>query len=923
MRRLRVLVAGCFALALVSVEALAHGGPTVLRLPPISVAGAPRTLVTMAVPVPAELRDAPRVAFVVEMTGPVEVVGRLEGTLDAVSPSGSTRSVMITLRVPADALVGLLDVADVTFVAPDGRTVVVPIILRVPAVRSIRITGAREVRALREGDRVELVYHVQNLGNAVEIFDAAVISPTGWVLRLPRSMRVTVAPHGESEVAFVVGVPSGVNAGDYLVATKLAPVGRPDSVVAASANTYLRVLESDANVPGLMLEPLIAAASSADQAHVVMGARLSGPIGNQMRLTANVLPGRPQSGLHTIGLAAVGAVGTPFQATLSGRHWSIDAGAVGARISDLTGVNISGTGATGRYQSDRYEARVVAAGPLAGSATQGTYVGGSFHTRFSLGRVGGSASHLREEYLGGRGRELTAIGADWLSNDFGTLQVGAGLALRQLATGSSLGAEARLLHERDGESARLRVSHAPGGSAAFASSSDAVDLELRKELSARWSADAFLSRVNDVNLTFAEVSNTTLSLGQRYQLRDNVSLSLRGSSSAFRAAASSLAGSFGSRDDGVAAGAEIALGKLSTSASARMGVLSRETELLSGGTDRVSAGQYLAQLSASRPWESWGVTSATVALTRTGEGVGIPGQFISAQARWAEVPFMFGSQILRVGSEVQYLKAASGDANVITRATAATTLPGNLDLALSFERNPYFRDEAGRAGWVAAMRVSVRTQVLAANRFSPPGIVYEDRNGNNVRDAGERGVSGVVLRQGNVRLVTNRDGTYRVPSDVRGRLRIDPSSIPAGFVANPRYALDSLERRDIPLVPTGSVTVGLTIVADSLGRRPDVDLGLAQLWLTDATGLEWVGIAVGDGSFRFEQIPIGRYTLRSDFRRLSEPLRVDETAVVEVLPGAQSVRVIEARGRAVRMTTPTPRSGNGRGSGRGAGRGTK
>jgi hypothetical protein len=924
MRHFRILVGALFALVLVSAEALAHGGPTVLRLPPISVAGAPRTLVTMAVPIPGELRDAPRVAFMVEMTGPVEVVGRLEGILESVSPNRSARSVMITLRIPADALVGLLDVADVTFTAPDGRTVVVPIILRVPAVRSIRVSGAREIRALRGGDRVELVYQVQNLGNAVEIFDASVASPAGWVLRLPRSMRVTVAPHSETEVAFVVGVPSGVNAGDYIVSTSLSPVGRPDSVVTASAATYLRVLESDAQIPGLMLEPLVAVSSTAETMHIVTGARVAGPIGNEMRLNATVLPRPSQNGLHTVGLSAVGAIGAPFHATLAGRNWNVQAGMVGARLSELTGLNITGTGATGSYRNDRFEAQVVAAGPLSSGNSDGAFIGGTFHTQLAFGRVGASASHLREEFVGGNGRELSALGVDWLSNSVGTMRFGGGVALRQLATGSELGAEGRVIHERDGESARLRISHTPGGTSAFASSTDAIDFEVRKDFNDRWTGDATANRVSDVNTTFTNVKSTSFSVGQRYQATEALSLNLRGSTNAYRVEASSLAGQFGSRDDGLSAGAELAIGHTTATASTRLGMLSRETALLSGGTDRVRAGQLNAQLGLSRPWEGLGVTSANISVSRTGDGVGIPGQFISAQARWAELPLMLGTRVVRLGSDVQYLKATGGSSYVIARATAATALPGNLDLAMSFERNPYFRDEAGNAGWVAAMRVSVRTQMLAANRFSPPGMVYEDRNANGVRDAGERGVAGVVLRQGNVRLVTNREGTYRVPASVRGRLRIDPASIPAGFVAHPRYAVDSLEQRDIPLVPTGSVTVGLTLVADSLGRRPDVDLGLAQLWLRDASGLEWVGVAVGDGSFRFDQIPIGRYTLRSDFRRLSEPVRIDENATVDVVPGAQSVRVIEARGRTIRMTIPAPRSGTGRGgNGRGAGRGTK
>jgi hypothetical protein len=242
---------------------------------------------------------------------------------------------------------------------------------------------------------------------------------------------------------------------------------------------------------------------------------------------------------------------------------------------------------------------------------------------------------------------------------------------------------------------------------------------------------------------------------------------------------------------------------------------------------------------------------------------------------------------------------------------------------MSVERNPFFRDATGRAGVVGAIKLTTSTEVFSTARFSPPGLVYEDRNGNGTRDAGENGVAGVVLRQGDVRVSTNREGAFRVPSDVRGLLRVDPRSIPVGFVAHPRYATDSLERREIPLVPTGSIVVALSVVADSAGRRPDVDLAKTQLWLRDGTGLQWVGVAVGDGSFRFDQVPVGTYGIRIDFSKVNEPIRVDETTTIEVKPGAQSVRLIEVRGRAIRLSPPNPRSGNGRGgnTGRGSGSG--
>lgn len=164
-------------------QALATGAPTDRRLPPISVAGAPRSLVTLVVAIPAELESAQRVRFQVVLSGAVEVMGRLEGELE-LGVGARPRPVMLTLRVPATALVGLLDVADVVFTTDAGLSVAVPIILRVPSVLAVRVTGVRELAALDRGDLVELSYRVQNLGNDTERLSVRVDAPSEWRVRV-------------------------------------------------------------------------------------------------------------------------------------------------------------------------------------------------------------------------------------------------------------------------------------------------------------------------------------------------------------------------------------------------------------------------------------------------------------------------------------------------------------------------------------------------------------------------------------------------------------------------------------------------------------------------------------------------------------------------------------------------------------------
>jgi hypothetical protein len=196
-----------------------------------------------------------------------------------------------------------------------------------------------------------------------------------------------------------------------------------------------------------------------------------------------------------------------------------------------------------------------------------------------------------------------------------------------------------------------------------------------------------------------------------------------------------------------------------------------------------------------------------------------------------------------------------------------------------------------------------------ADRKEANGVVYRDRNANGRQDVGEPGVPGVELRFDNVRITTGRDGMYRLPSSLRGRLRVNPASLPSGVVAHPRLALDSLERRDIPLVPTGNRTVVLQLEADAEGRVPDVDLEKAEVWLRDADGFEWVSLGLGNGRFAFEHVPVGSYTLRLSFERLAEPVRADEVTI-EILEGNATDVIVPVRGRAVRIITP-PRGGRG------------
>lgn len=904
---------------LMSVLALSIGrpadatpSPEHLRLPPVSVAGAPRSLVTLVVAVPAELEAMGRVRFEVVISGAVDVMGRLEGEIDATGP-GRPRPVMLTLRVPAAALVGLLDVADVIFIADDGRSAVVPIILRVPAVQAIRVSGAREMNALERGDRVELVYRIQNLGNDTEVLSLQLRAPREWTVRAREGETFTLPAYGSREVTVSFRVPPLPNAGSFGLEVGVSRVASGDSVLVANARTLLRVKEFERRLPGVVVRPFVGIASSGDGTGLASGLRLAGPLNERMRLQAEFAPRPTVGGLGLLGLNSVGAVRMPFNAALVTDEWRVDVGNAQATLGELTGINFLGRGVTGAYRSEARDAVVVIAQPNAEFGGEGRFIGAGGWWQTELGRVGGSISSLEETLYGGAlaGRRLNAIGGDWVSRPIEDAVVSAGLALRDDGTGPSMGFRADVVHARERNRVRLAVLHAPGGSRAFAQASEQYLLDVHRLLTARLSVDVDAQLMRDGGQIIASSENRSLSVGSRYALTPRTSLGARLSEDRTDVSGTLLGiGGFGATQRAVQTSAATEFGAWRLTGDLRFSQLERRSVLLSGSENSRSALQRQMTSALSRPLPQLGMLSVGASLTQTGAGVGVPASLLSAALRWSDVPLALGGEVLRLESEVRVMQSALAPMRVAYRGGVSTLLRSGLELAASAERNPFVLDARGRQGWILALRIGMSAEVMTSSRLLRPGVVYRDLNGNGRRDPGEEGVAGVVLRYGNARFVTTRNGEFRVPTSYRGRVGVDPSSIPAGFVTHPHVAADSTERRDIPLVPTGSVTVELSLALDPDGRVPLVEVANSDVWLRDSDGFEWVGRNAGGGTFVFEHVPVGQYTVRTGFARLTEPVRADDVRFV-LTPGENAAIAVPVRGRNVRLITPPRQGGRG------------
>ncbi len=103
------------------------------------------------------------------------------------------------------------------------------------------------------------------------------------------------------------------------------------------------------------------------------------------------------------------------------------------------------------------------------------------------------------------------------------------------------------------------------------------------------------------------------------------------------------------------------------------------------------------------------------------------------------------------------------------------------------------------------------------------GIVYEDRNGNRVRDAGEPVLPDVTVRLGALATTTDQDGAFRFMDPVRGPLRLETAELPLGLMVPADVYLPSAGYVEIPVVRTAALELILFLDRDDDGEWDDTE----------------------------------------------------------------------------------------------------
>ncbi len=842
---------------------------TLLAQVAVRAAGAPGTYQVLAVAVPASFPADRRVAFEVVPAGAARLLGALHGELGPTSGGG--RVVVLTVGVPAGARAGREQVARVRFSGEAGSAIEVPVELDVSRVRRASLTVAQGVFATRLGERAAVRYRLTNTGNAPDSLSVRTTVPPGWVSAPVRAHVLQAGGSLEEEVT--VAVPRAASTGSSRV--ELAVADAAGELTRAHA-----LLEVVDNVPRRgdqvwQVTPGVAAVfGDTSAASPVFGIDLEGPVTSTIRLYGHLVQSAGLDPAHLWGLARVGYFpGTNFL-SLAGRRWRLTGGRASQTFSDVTGVNLWGSGAAFTYGDPHWSAATLVAEPATGGTGLGTSGGHLLGTQLGIGVGGGwlrgTATDAVESAPGGR--ELRALGLGATLPPFlsGTLLSGE-VAERWFASGQGLGWLAEAKRQREGEYLLVRYTHAPGGSAAFAPAQDMLTAYGSRRLGVGMVLNGGVWSARDSSPAFSRLASSGWSVAPQFALTNWATLELEARANRFDATDS--LGTFGNHETDGRVGLTARLGRLLGTGSATVGRATRTTAL--GGSGGIAATADRLLLGGSLEWASpAGVLAATGDYQQNGAGVGFLPRQYSVGLRVDGVPFpSHGEAVFNAGVQRYEWFGARPSATVV-RFGVRAPFPGTLVVRLDAEHNPLFLASAGGSGWNFAIKLE-HPMAIRSRPATVVGVVYQDLNGNGRRDAGEPAVSGALVRRDGESVITDARGTFRFFRQADVPAELDENSLPFGFVANPASRAQRGERVvEIAVTPTAPVEVRLVLTVPEGTPRPSVDLRQAVVRAQDAAGNLWTARADSSGSATFHALPPGDYRIELDLTGLKEPLLI-------------------------------------------------
>jgi hypothetical protein len=873
-----------------------------ISLPSVTASGAPRTYQVVPVPIPE--------AFAHVMKLEVEVVPRGEFVVLSARarslPLSVRKKVPVTIGIPASALAGKIIAAEARFTSPASPTMVVPIEIDVSLVRQIVLRPTSDAINGQAGSDVILPFEIVNSGNARETIHAQLALPDGWSSRDVRQTAIVIAPGETVKHRLRLAIPVLSSTGSSFVRIDL----RGHDELLRSETVTIEVFNSGSI--GRQTGPLVTSAFShaADEngnPNSLLTLTAVGALYDSVRIDARMAHGSARGGAASNAFSRLGTFQSSASVMLSAPSGQLSLGNTGTSFSDLTGLYPYGQGASLHFQNATWD--LLGLGALSLAAADSTdrkpMIGLRGQRRLGEAQVSASITHLADAGLSPRRLDAFGVGAAVPAIFGSTLK--AEVAQRQFQDGSGLGWSSEIVRTKADHSEQLRVTHAPGGSDAFARATDELVANVSERLTSRASVSASAWRTTDATSVFSGLRANGYSVRPQYMVLGSTAIALEIRSYLFdatsRPGTSSAAGSFGSRDQQLGISMSSYLRQYHLNTSAYLGNVTRTVTPLGQAT--VSSRTPRNYWTTSAGWSGvGGVLEMQTRIEQTRDAGGFVNQqsMIGIRGEQIVLPRLGG---VRGEAEIQRLNGFGGENSAILRAGLAIPLINGFALKVDAERNSIFHSVSGRIPWIFGARFEHSMTVPMLRAPGTSGYVYEDRNGNQRRDAGEPGVAGALVRRGSETSVADASGKYRVSGDRTKPVTIDEASLPDG------WAPSGAATRDLAVTLSTSAEVELVVAPRSGISAVQVDLSKAHVIARDSAGREWAARMTGPTTATFEALPVGTYKLEFDLSELSEPLVARTPVPLLIVSGKESRSItVTLDPRPIRMWNGSaPKSG--------------
>ncbi|HEV7838493.1 MAG TPA: hypothetical protein VGO75_10545, partial [Gemmatimonadaceae bacterium] len=545
-----------------------------ITLPSITASGAPRSFQVVSVPVPEAMSRVMKLELEVVPRGEFVVLGPRIRPI----PNSGRRRVGVTLGIPASALAGRLIAAEARFSSPGTPTLVVPIEIDVNLVREILLRVGTLAISGQAGSDVILPFEIVNSGNARETVQAQLTLPSGWASRELHQPAVEIGPGAIVKRRVRLAIPALSSTGSSFVRVDLR--GR-DSVLSSETMT-VEVFNSSSI--GRQAGPLVTSALShaADEngrPNSVFSLSAVGALYDSVRIDARMSQGSASGGAASNAFARLGTFQSSASVVLSAPSGQLSLGNTGTSFSDLTGLYPYGQGALLHLQNADWDVLTMGALslPQTGSSERKPMLGFRSARHFGDAQLSTSISHLADAGLSPRRLDAFGVGAAVPSVFGSTFR--AEIAERRFQGGSGLGWSSQLERANSESSEEFRVTHAPGGSDAFARATNELVANISERLTSRATVSASAWRTTDATAVFSGLRSNGYSVRPQFAIRGGTTIAVEARSYLFdatsRPAASSAGGGFGSREQQLGISFSSYISQYYLNSSAYLGTVTR------------------------------------------------------------------------------------------------------------------------------------------------------------------------------------------------------------------------------------------------------------------------------------------------------------------------------------------------------------